>query len=56
MGLKSHQMDAVTTARGREIPETCTGEKGGRFTRDNLVGLDLGGSCPPTMTLALEGP
>jgi hypothetical protein len=56
MGLKAYQMDAVTLARGRGIPEACTGEKGGHFIIDTLAGLDLGGSCPPTMTLALEGP
>jgi hypothetical protein len=31
MGLKSHQMDVVTPARGRGIPKACTGEKGGHF-------------------------
>jgi hypothetical protein len=56
MGIKSHQMDALTSTRGRGTPEACTGEKEGNSPRDTLVGLDLGGSFPYTMTLALEGP
>jgi hypothetical protein len=56
MGLKAQQMDAVTPTRGRETPEDGTGKKKERFPLDTLVGLDLGGSCPSTMTLALEGP
>jgi hypothetical protein len=49
-------MDVETPTKGRHIPEACTGERGGRSIRDNLVGLDPGGSFPPTMILALEGP
>jgi len=56
MGLKAHQMDVVTPAKGKGTPEACTSEKEGRSTRDTLAGLDLGGSFPSTMTLALEGP
>jgi hypothetical protein len=39
MGRKSHQMDVVTPARGRETLEACT--------KDTLAGLDPGGSCIP---------
>jgi hypothetical protein len=56
MGIKSHQMDVETPARGREIPEACTREKGGCSTRGTLASLERGGSFPPTMNLALEGP
>jgi len=56
MGLKAHQMDAMTPTRGKETPEDGTRKEGGRFPQDTLVGLDLGGSCPSAMTLALEGP
>jgi len=44
IGLKAHQMDVETPARGKHILEACTRERGGCFTRDILVGLDLGGS------------
>jgi hypothetical protein len=56
MGLKAHQMDVVTSARGKGTPDACTGEKEGHCTKDTLAGLDLGGSFPSTMMLALEGP
>jgi hypothetical protein len=46
MGLKAHQMDAETPAGGRDRSEDCTRERGGRFTRGNLVGLDPGWLCP----------
>ena len=49
-------MDAVTPTMGKETPEDGTMKEEGRFLRDSLAGLDLGGSCPSTMTLALEGP
>jgi hypothetical protein len=39
-------MDAETQARGKERSGDCTRERGGRFTRDNLAGLDPGGLCP----------
>jgi hypothetical protein len=47
-------MDVETLARGIEILEACTREKGGCSTRGTLAGLNPGGSCPPTMTLALD--
>jgi hypothetical protein len=53
---KSPQMDVVTPARGREMSETCTRKKEGRFTRDTLADLDPGGPCSSTWTLALGGP
>jgi hypothetical protein len=40
-------MDVETLARGRHIPESYTRERGGRSTRDTLVGLDLGGLSFP---------
>ena len=46
MGLKAHQMDVETPARGRDRSGVCTRERGGRSTKDNLAGLDPGGSCP----------
>jgi hypothetical protein len=55
-GVESPQMDVVTPARGREMSETCTRKKEGRFTRDTLADLDPGGSCSSTWTLALGGP
>jgi hypothetical protein len=55
-GAESPQMDVVTPARGREMSETCTREKEGRFTGDTLADLDPGGSCSSTWTLALGGP
>jgi hypothetical protein len=56
MGIKSHQMDVVTPARGRETPEDGTRKEEECFLRDTLANLDPGGSYPSTMTLALEGP
>jgi len=56
MGLKAQQMDDVTPTRGKETPENGTRKKEERFPRDTLAGLDPRGSCPSTMTLALEGP
>jgi hypothetical protein len=38
-------MDVETPARGRDRSGDCTKERGGRSTRDNLVGLDPGGLC-----------
>jgi hypothetical protein len=55
-GTESPQMDVVTLARGREMSETFTGEKEGRFTKDTLADLDPRGSCSSTQTLALGGP
>jgi hypothetical protein len=55
-GVEIPQMDVVTPARGREMLETCTRKKEGRFTRDTLVDLDPGVSCSSTWTLALGGP
>jgi hypothetical protein len=46
MGLKSHQMDAETPARGRDRSGAYTRERGGRSTRDSLASLDPGGSFP----------
>jgi hypothetical protein len=46
MGLKAHQMDVETPARGRDRSEDYTRERGGHFTRDSLAGLDPGGLCP----------
>jgi hypothetical protein len=46
-GAESPQMDAVTPTRGRETPEDCTRKKEGRFLRDTLTGLDLGGLAYP---------
>jgi hypothetical protein len=46
MGLKSHQMDVETLARGRDRSEDCTRERGGCFTRGSLASLDPGGLCP----------
>jgi hypothetical protein len=46
MGLEAHQMDAETLARGKDRSGVCTGERGGRSTRDNLASMDPGGSCP----------
>jgi hypothetical protein len=40
-GAESPQMDVVTLAKGREMSETFTREKEGRFTRDTLGDLDL---------------
>jgi hypothetical protein len=39
-------MDVETPARGRDISGDCIKERGGRSTRDNLVGLDPGGVFP----------
>jgi hypothetical protein len=46
MGLKYHQMDAETPAGGRDRSEDYTRERGGRFTKGSLAGLDQGGLCP----------
>jgi hypothetical protein len=46
MGLKAHQMDVETPAGGRDRSEDCIRERGGRFTRGSLAGLDPGGLCP----------
>jgi hypothetical protein len=45
-GAKSHEMDVETLAGGRDRSEDCTRERGGRFTRGNLTGLDPGWLCP----------
>jgi hypothetical protein len=49
-------MDAENPARGRDRSKVCTGERGGRSTRDSLVGLDQGGSCPSHYDVGLGRP
>jgi hypothetical protein len=49
-------MDAETPDRGGDRSGVCTGERGGRSTRDSLVGQDSGGSCPFHHDVGLERP
>jgi hypothetical protein len=49
-------MDAGTPARGIDRSEVCTGERGGRSTRDNSTGLDPRGSCPSHYDVGLGRP
>jgi hypothetical protein len=41
---------------GRDRSEVCTGERGGRSTRDSLAGLNPGGSFPSHYDVGLERP
>jgi hypothetical protein len=49
-------MDVVTPARGRDRSGVYTRERGGRSTRDNLVGLDPEGSSPFHLDVGLGMP
>jgi hypothetical protein len=46
-GDESPYMDVVTPSRSREMSETCTRQKKGRFTGDTLANLNLGGLALP---------
>jgi hypothetical protein len=56
MGLKAHQMDVETPTGGRDRSEDYARERGGRFTRDSLAGLDPGGLCPFHHDVGLRRP
>jgi hypothetical protein len=46
MGLKAHQMDVETLARGKDRSEGLHRGRGGRSTRGSLADLYPGGLCP----------
>jgi hypothetical protein len=46
MGIKYHQIDVETPTWGIDRSKDCTRERGGRFNRGILAGLDPWGLCP----------
>jgi hypothetical protein len=56
MGLKAHQMDVETPARGRDRSKDLHWGRGGRSTRGNLAGMYPGGLCPFHQNVGLGRP
>jgi hypothetical protein len=49
-------MDVETPTKGRDRSEVCTGERGGRSTRDSPTSLVPGGSFPSHYDVGLGRP